>query len=117
MGTKSFHEKIGLTAGLKGKVFVIQGFGNVGYWAAKFFEKDGALITGITEYNSAIYNKNGINVEDAKAYFTAKGTFEGFTGAEEVELVNPLSFMEKPCDFLLPAAVEKSIHKQNASKL
>jgi glutamate dehydrogenase (NAD(P)+) len=33
----SFCDKVGITKGLKDKTFVIQGFGNVGYWAAKFF--------------------------------------------------------------------------------
>lgn len=37
MTIKSFYDKLGLTHGLRDKTFVIQGFGNVGYWAAKFF--------------------------------------------------------------------------------
>jgi glutamate dehydrogenase (NAD(P)+) len=74
----SFHQKTGLSGGLADKTFVVQGFGNVGYWASKFFHKDGAKIVGIVEYNSAIYNKNGINPDEARKYFTEKGTFEGF---------------------------------------
>jgi len=82
MKIESFHKKAGLTRGVKDKTFVIQGFGNVGYWASKFFEKDGAKITGIIEYNSAIYNPAGISVEDAKTHFLEHGTFEGFKNAE-----------------------------------
>ena len=61
--TKSFVKKseLGLM-GLKGKKIIMQGFGNVGYWAAKFFEEDGAKIVAIAEYNSAIYHSKGINV-------------------------------------------------------
>lgn len=117
MSYESFHNKIGLTAGLKDKEFNIQGFGNVGYWAAKFFYGDGSKITTIVEYNSAIHNSDGFDPDDAKKWFQEKGTFEGYPKAKEIELKNPLSFMEKKCDFLLPAATEKSIHKGNADRL
>lgn len=74
MNTKSFYDKAGLTEGLKDKTFVIQGFGNVGYWAAKFVHQDGAKITGIIEYNSAIYNSKGFDPNDVKKYLNEKGT-------------------------------------------
>jgi glutamate dehydrogenase (NAD(P)+) len=114
---ESFYSKIGLTKGLKDKTFNLQGFGNVGYWAGKFFVGDGGKITTIVEYNSAIHNPAGINPDDAKKWFTQHGTFAGYPGAKEIELKNPLSFMEKECDFLVPAATEKSIHKGNADRL
>lgn len=37
MSYPTFYEKVGLKPGLKDKTFIVQGFGNVGYWAAKFF--------------------------------------------------------------------------------
>jgi glutamate dehydrogenase (NAD(P)+) len=113
----TFYEKIGLPKGLKDRTFNLQGFGNVGYWAAKFFHGDGAKITTIVEYNSAIHNPAGINPDDAKKWFTEHGSFAGYPNAKEIELKNPLSFMEKECDFLVPAATEKSIHKGNADRL
>jgi glutamate dehydrogenase (NAD(P)+) len=113
----SFYNKIGLTQGLKGKTFNIQGFGNVGYWASRFFSNDGGLITTIIEYNSAIHNPEGINVEEARKYFKDNSTFAGFPGAVETNTTNPLSFLTQECDFLVPAAVEKSIHKGNAPHL
>lgn len=114
---ETFYSKIGLTKGLKDKTFSLQGFGNVGYWASKFFHGDGGKIITIVEYNSAIHNPAGINPDDAKKWFSQHGTFAGYTGAKEIELKNPLSFMEKECDFLIPAATEKSIHKGNADRL
>ncbi len=113
----TFYQKIGLPKGLKDRTFNIQGFGNVGYWAAKFFHGDGAKITTIVEYNSAIHNADGINPDDAKKWFSEKGTFAGYPHAKQIELKDPLSFMEKEADFLVPAATEKSIHKDNAPKL
>lgn len=102
---------------MKDKTFVIQGFGNVGYWAAKFVEADGSKVTGIIEYNSAIYNSKGFKVDDVKKWFNEKGTLQGYPGAEESNTQNPLEFMHKPCDILLPAAIEKSVNKGNAEKL
>jgi len=46
-----------------------------------------------------------------------KGTLAGYAGCEDTNFEHPLAFLEKKCDILLPAAVEKSIHKGNADKL
>ena len=83
----------------------------MGYWATKFFHQDGGKIISIVEYNSAIYSSKGFDPDDAKQYFIEKGTFEGYSEAETIELKDPLSYMEKECDFLVPAATEKSVHK------
>jgi glutamate dehydrogenase (NAD(P)+) len=117
MSYPSFYEKIGLPKGLKDRTFVVQGFGNVGYWAAKFFHQDGGKITTIIEYNSAIHSSKGFDPDEVKKFFNEKGTLEGFPGAEETETKTPKVFMEKKADFLIPAAVEKSINKSNADKL
>ena len=89
----------------------------MGYWASKFLEKDGAKVVGIVEYNGAIYNQDGFDVQDVKNYYTEKGTLAGYHGAKESNFEDPLKFMEKPCDVLLPAAVEKSVHRNNAPLL
>jgi glutamate dehydrogenase (NAD(P)+) len=52
-------EKLNMSSDLNGKTVVIQGFGNVGYWAAHFFHESGAKIVGIGEYNGAIHNPQG----------------------------------------------------------
>lgn len=89
----------------------------MGYWASKFFVGDGSKITTIIEYNSAIHNPDGIDIEAAKAYMSEHGTLAGFSGATEEETNNPNLFMEKNCDILIPAAMEKAIHKGNADRL
>jgi len=113
LGVDSFVDKAGLTKGIKGKTFVVQGYGNVGYWVSKFLEDDGGIITTIIEYNSAVHNKDGIDVVDAKKYFVENGSFAGYKGGE-VELKEPDEYMLKPCDILIPAATEKSLHRLNA---
>jgi glutamate dehydrogenase (NAD(P)+) len=113
----TFCDKVKLPKGIKDRSFIVQGYGAVGYWAAKFLEKDGGKITTIIEYNSAIHNPDGINVQEAKDFMTKNGTLKGFPGAKETELANPLLFLEKQADYLIPAAVEKSLHKMNAEKI
>lgn len=66
LNTESFYTKCGVSKGIADKTFVVQGFGNVGYWAAKFLEQDGGKITTIVEYNCAIHKADGFNVEHAK---------------------------------------------------
>jgi len=103
--------------GIAGKTVVVQGFGAVGYWAAKFLQKDGAKIVGIIEYNSAIYNPSGLDVDMAKNHFISKGTLCGFNQATEETAMDPVEFMEKECDILIPAAKEKAINKDNVDSL
>lgn len=45
------------------------------------------------------------------------GSLKGYPNAKEIELENPTIFMEKKVDYLIPAAIEKSINKSNAPKL
>ena len=113
----TFAEKVGLPLGIADRTFNIQGFGAVGYWAAKFLERDGGKVTTVVEYNSAIHNPNGFDVQAVKDWMSEKGTLKGFPGAVETEIENPTKFLEKQADYLIPAAVEKSLHKGNAGKI
>lgn len=90
----------------------------MGYWAAKFIERDGGKITNIIERDAAIYNADGFDVEDVKAYMEGnKGSLLGYPGAQETETTNPLSYITRECDYLIPAAVEMSINKSNAKDI
>lgn len=55
-------KKLNVSKGLKGKTFIIQGFGNVGYYSAKFFTEEGAKLIGVVEWDGTIMNENGIDV-------------------------------------------------------
>jgi glutamate dehydrogenase (NAD(P)+) len=118
LNTRTFCDAVGhADTGVKDKTFVVQGFGAVGYWASHFIEKDGGKITTVCEYNSAIHNPDGLVVQDVKDYMIANGSLKGFPGATEENCDDPLSFMTKPADGLIPAATEKSIHKGNANDI
>ena len=68
---------LNFSSSMNDKNFIIQGFGNVGYHAAKFISEDNEMkLIGIGEYNGAIYNQEGINVEHAKKYFLKNGVLK-----------------------------------------
>ena len=60
-------KELGLTPGIDGKRIIVQGLGNVGFYAAKFFMEGGGIIVGIVEREGGIYNDNGLNVDDVFA--------------------------------------------------
>lgn len=111
---ESFVEKSKLTdMGVANKTVIVQGFGAVGYWAAKFLQQDGAKIIGIIEYNSACYNQNGLDVDAVKNHWNARKTLKGYNRSTEETDLDPSEFMEKECDILIPAAKELAINMAN----
>ena len=108
-------KKIGLSTGIEGKTVIIQGFGNVGYYAAKVLEENGAIIVGIAEYEGGLYNAKGIDVDDLKKYQKENKTIRNYPKAKFIKQTNFL--MEHECDILIPAALENQIVKENAPRI
>ena len=108
-------KKIGLSTGLEGKKIIIQGLGNVGYHTAKCFEEGGAVITAIAEYEGAIYNANGLDVEAVKKHRNETGSILNFTKAKNIK--NTAEALEMECDILIPAALENQINSDNAGRV
>ncbi|MBX3289073.1 MAG: Glu/Leu/Phe/Val dehydrogenase [Acidobacteria bacterium] len=108
-------KKLGLPLGLEGKKFVVQGLGNVGYHAAKFFIEDGAILVGVSEYEGAISKPDGIDLEDLMAHRKETGSILGFAGAADLE--NREAGLEMECDILIPAALENQITSDNAPRI
>ncbi|ORZ29896.1 glutamate dehydrogenase, NAD(P)+ [Catenaria anguillulae PL171] len=104
----------GLT-GIKGSRIIIQGYGNVGYWAAKFFERNGAKIVGVAEHEGGVYNPDGISVEALLQHRKKHGTFVGFNDAQFIK--DSKSLLEAECDILIPAALEGQITTANAPRV
>lgn len=77
-------KNLGVGLGIKGKTFIVQGFGNVGYWASKFFIEEGAILVGVAEYDGSIYNEEGIDPEALTEYRRQnKGGVRGYPGASK----------------------------------
>jgi glutamate dehydrogenase (NAD(P)+) len=110
-------DRYGLENGMEGKTCTVQGFGNVGYHAAKFFQERGkTLVTCIAEYNGCIFNPAGLDVEAVNDYKNAHGTLLGFPGATS-ESPDPDAYLDNESFFLIPAAAEKAINKSNVHRL
>ncbi|ALD22072.1 Glu/Leu/Phe/Val family dehydrogenase [Hymenobacter sp. DG25A] len=91
----------------------VQGFGNVGSWAAKLLSEKGVKIKGVSDVSGAYWNDNGINIDEAIAYKNAhKGRLDGFTGATLMDNADDLLLTD--VDVLVPAAVEDVITEHNA---
>ena len=113
--------KLGLKTGIKDKTVIVQGFGNVGYFAAESFADHGAKVVSILEYNGALYCPDGIDVPAAKEYWDLHKSFEGFQNPfsekSPVQFMDPELALSQPCDILIPAALERVITKNNAGHI
>jgi glutamate dehydrogenase (NAD(P)+) len=100
---------------LKDKKFIVQGFGNVGYWAAHFLEKKGAVLIAVQDAYGSIVNEDGISVGKLMEYARAnKGSILGFSDAQ---LIDNTQFYGLDCDICIPAALGNQITAANASKI
>lgn len=101
--------------GLKNKRFIVQGFGNVGYWTAHFLESEGAKLVGVQDAYGSITYRNGIEVSKLFQYMqTNKGSIMGYGSAEAVDKDQ---FFELDCDICIPAALGNQITAENAGKI
>jgi len=93
---------------------VVQGFGNVGYYSAKFMSEFGCKITGLSDSKGGIYNAMGFNVDDVLKFKEKNGTVLGYPDAKEI---TNEELLEKKCDILIPCALENQITEKNAHRI
>jgi glutamate dehydrogenase (NAD(P)+) len=106
---------LGLSLGLAGKRVVVQGLGNVGYHAAKFLQEGGAVLVGLAEWEGAVANPDGLDVDAVVAHRTATKSIKGFPGA--TDLATSEEALSLDCDILVPAALENVVTAENAAKV
>ena len=107
---------VGLDPGLAGKRVVVQGFGNVGYHAAKFLEEQGgARVIAISEHDGAIFNEAGLPVADVARYRRENGSFLDFP--QTLRLSTREAALELDCDILVPSALENVITPENEPRI
>jgi glutamate dehydrogenase (NAD(P)+) len=96
--------------------FVVQGYGNVGSWAARIMQQLGAKLVGASAASGAIRAENGIDAEALAAHVGDGGELVDFE-ASGVERVSPVELLETDCEVFIPAALGGMIHKGNADRL
>ncbi|AEB11558.1 Glutamate dehydrogenase (NAD(P)(+)) [Marinithermus hydrothermalis DSM 14884] len=105
-------QKIGLE--IEGSRVVIQGFGNVGNAAARAFHDHGARLVAVSDVTGAIINEGGIDPYDLLRHVQENGGVRGYPKAEPLPAAE---LFHVPCEFLVPAALEKQITEQNAWRI
>ena len=94
----------------------VQGFGNVGSFAALLLAERGCTVVAVSDISGAYYNEKGIDIKKAIEYRdNNKGSLEGWDGAELMADAEELLLLD--VDVLVPAAVEDVIHSGNVDKI
>jgi len=106
---------LGLPTGLEGKRVVVQGLGNVGYHAARHLADGGAILVGLAEWEGAIANPDGLELDAVVAHRKETGAILGFPGATDI--ARSAEALELDCDILIPAALENQITAENAGRI
>jgi glutamate dehydrogenase (NAD(P)+) len=108
-------KKLDLSTGVEGKRVIVQGLGNVGYHAAKFFREGGAKLICLAEHDGAVYNENGLNEEDVFQFKKKNGSIKNYPGGKHID--TSAEALELECDILIPAALENVINGENAPRI
>ena len=94
--------------------FVVQGYGNVGSWAARILQQLGARMVGVSDATGAIRSDAGIDADDLAAHLRDGGELTEFPGTE---VISPDDLLAIECDVLIPAALGGMIHESNADRI
>jgi glutamate dehydrogenase (NAD(P)+) len=94
--------------------FAIQGFGNVGSWAAKIMQQLGSKMVAVSDANGAIRSDAGIDANTLATHIADGGLITEFAGAETID---PDDLLAVPCDVFIPAALGGMIHEHNADRM
>lgn len=112
IATREAACKIGLE--MKNAKVVVQGYGNVGSYAAKNLTAMGCSVVAVSDVNGGIANPAGINLADLDAHVKATGSVVNFPGSSAV---SNAELLETSCDILVPCALENQITVDNADKI
>ncbi len=91
--------------------FALQGFGNVGSYAAKILHEGGGKVVGVTDMTGGVWNPEGLNIIELQAYANKSGGVAGFPGSDAITNAGLLA---APVDVLIPAALGGVLTADNA---
>ncbi|MDH5634527.1 MAG: glutamate dehydrogenase, partial [Candidatus Bathyarchaeota archaeon] len=99
---------------VKGSTVAVQGFGSVGWNAARILHEIGHRILAVSDSKGGIYNPEGIDPLKVLEHKNKTGSVLGYP---ETKQVTNEELLELPCTILVPAALENQITKENADKI
>ena len=100
---------------LKGKRVIVQGYGNVGYWASHFLLPKGVVLVGVQDASGSIYDPEGIDPEDLKKYAVNHNNL--VAGYPNAALYPNVDFFGIDCDIIIPAAMGNQITTDNVDTI
>jgi glutamate dehydrogenase len=103
-----------LNMDLKGASVAVQGFGNVGYYAAVLIAEYGSKIVAVSDSRGGIYNPDGLDPEKVMEHKKKTDSVVGFPGTKKV---TNAELLELEVDILIPAALENQILAENAPRI
>ena len=99
---------------IKGARVVIQGFGNVGSFAARFLHEQGARVIAVGDASGGLLAEDGLDISDLIDYSVARRSIEGFGSGDKI---SNEELLKLDCDILIPAALGCVITKDNANDI
>lgn len=99
---------------LKDATFTVQGFGNVGSWAARLLVQLGARLIAVQDATGGTRNRSGIDPEDLLRHARSRG---GVFKYPEGEFIDEIMLMQTEADIFIPAALENQITAATAPML
>jgi glutamate dehydrogenase (NAD(P)+) len=94
--------------------FAVQGFGNVGSWAARIMQQLGARMVAVSDADGAIRSDEGIDANALSDHIAQGGVITDLEGAEAIDADDLVAV---PCDVFIPAALGGMIHEGNAERM
>ena len=94
--------------------YFVQGFGNVGSWAARLMKAQGSKLVAVEDASGAIHNPEGIDPDHLAAHLGENGSLKSFPKARQIDHV---TFLRTSADIFIPAALESQITGSNAGDL
>lgn len=97
-----------------GARIVVQGFGQVGSWAARIAAEQGCTVVAVSDVDGGTFNSQGLDVEALVKLKDEGGSVQNFKGGESI---SNNDLLELDCDILIPAAIDRVIHADNAPRV
>ncbi len=98
----------------------VQGFGNVGSWAARIITQLGCRLVGVSNTSGAIHCEAGIDPDSLLRHIGGGGKLVEYPhaqGANGAQQITPEELIALDCEVLIPAALGGAIHAANAGSV